>query len=101
MMRPPRGEGGSLVEIQDLEGLPPTVSVDEAAEILGVSRSTAFDMAREFLATGEGLPVLRCGRRLRVPVPRLFRLLGLDPDGAGLEARPPGGSSHPDHGDAA
>lgn len=89
-----------IVRLQDLEGLPPTVSVDEAAEILGVSRNTAFDMAREFLATGEGLPVLRCGRRLRVPVPRLFRLLGLDA-GPGPGAGPPGDSSRPDHGDAA
>jgi len=55
----------------------PAASVEEAAEILGVSRGTAFNMAREYLATGRGLPVLRCGRRLVVLVPRLLQLLGL------------------------
>lgn len=62
---------------QDLSRLPPTISVEEAAGILGVSRGTAFNMAREFLARGNGLPVLRCGRRLVVPVPRLLEMLGV------------------------
>ena len=42
--------------VEQLRSLPPTVSVEQAAEILGVSRGTAFNMACEFLATGRGLP---------------------------------------------
>lgn len=55
-----------------------TISVEEAGEVLGVSRNTAYALAREFLATGgeRGLPVLRLGsRRMRVPVPQLEALL--------------------------
>ncbi|MDZ4865697.1 MAG: helix-turn-helix domain-containing protein [Alphaproteobacteria bacterium] len=43
----------------------------DAATILGVSRSKAYEMAR----SGE-LPVIRMGRRLVVPMARLERLLG-------------------------
>lgn len=39
-----------------------TVSVDEAAHLLGVSRSHAYDLV------GRGvLPAIRLGRRLRIP----------------------------------
>jgi hypothetical protein len=90
--RPPREKEefmrASGMTVEQLRSLPPTVSVERAAEILGVSRGTAFNMAREFLATGRGLPVLRCGRRLVVLVPRLLQLLGLpdqseDPEAGG------------------
>ena len=46
-----------------------TYTVEEAAKILGISRSTAYECAR----TGE-LPVLRFGRRMVVPATAL-RLL--------------------------
>ena len=55
-----------------------TISVEQAGEVLGVSRNTAYALAREFLATGgaSGLPVLRLGaRRMRVPVRQLEALL--------------------------
>jgi excisionase family DNA binding protein len=47
-----------------------TVSVPEAARILGISRALAY----ELVARGE-LPSLRLGRRLVVPVARLAALL--------------------------
>jgi excisionase family DNA binding protein len=47
-----------------------TLTVDEAAELLGVSRSTAYSLVRQ----GE-LPSLRLGRRIVVPVRRLLALL--------------------------
>lgn len=47
-----------------------TVSVEEAAQVLGISRGGAYDAARR----GE-LPTMRLGRRLRVPVPSLLRML--------------------------
>jgi excisionase family DNA binding protein len=48
-----------------------TVRVDEAAQILGISRSTAYEAVRR----GE-LPVIRIGRRLVVPRAALERMLG-------------------------
>ena len=43
------------------------VSVEEAARILGVSRSLAYAMAKLWLTGGEdGLPSIRFGRRILV-----------------------------------
>ena len=52
--------------------LPPLLSVEQACELLGVSRSAGYRAA----ATGD-LPTLRWGRRLYVPTARLLALLGL------------------------
>ncbi len=51
----------------------PTISVDQAGEILGISRSSAYQAAR----TGE-IPTIRIGRRLVVPTAALLRLLEFD-----------------------
>jgi len=51
-----------------------TVTVEEAAELLGVSRSTAYSLVRQ----GE-LPSLRLGRRIVVPMRRLLALLDGEP----------------------
>ena len=48
-----------------------TLAVSEVARILGVSRSTAFVMAK----SGQ-LPTIRVGRRVVVPIAPLNRLLG-------------------------
>ena len=50
-----------------------TVSVPVAGRFVGLGRDAAFAAARR----GE-LPVLRMGRRLLVPVPKLLALLGAD-----------------------
>jgi len=47
-----------------------TYSVTEAARLLGISRTKAYECIR----TGE-LPALRLGRRIVVPAARLERLL--------------------------
>ncbi len=47
-----------------------TLTIDEAAEALGISRNTAFARAK----TGE-LPVIRLGRRLLVPRKALDAML--------------------------
>ena len=54
-----------------LHELPPTISVEKAGEILGISRRSAYRAA----ARGE-LPTLKVGRRLLVPTPRLLDMLG-------------------------
>jgi excisionase family DNA binding protein len=50
-----------------------TMTVNEAAQALGISRTLAYEMVR----SGE-LPSLRLGRRVVVPVRTLERMLGLD-----------------------
>jgi excisionase family DNA binding protein len=53
----------------------PTMTVEQAAELLGLGRSSAYEAVRR----GE-LPALRFGRALRVPTARLRVLLGIDPE---------------------
>jgi excisionase family DNA binding protein len=48
----------------------PYLTIPEAATLLRVSRTTAYEMARRYLLTGgrEGLPVVRVNKRLlRIP----------------------------------
>ena len=47
-----------------------TVTVTEAAEILGIGRNTAYEAVRR----GE-IPTIRIGKRILVPVAALERLL--------------------------
>jgi excisionase family DNA binding protein len=49
---------------------PATMTVEEAARVLGISRGTAYKAAR----AGQ-IPTLRLGNRLLVPRPALNRLL--------------------------
>lgn len=50
-----------------------TLTVAEAAELLGISKSAAYD----FVRSGE-LPAIRLGRRVLIPESALLRLLGED-----------------------
>jgi hypothetical protein len=47
----------------------PLLTVEEAAGVLRIGRSLAYQLAREYDATGgmSGLPVIRLGGCLRVP----------------------------------
>lgn len=58
-----------------LRQLPPTITVTQAAEVLGISRRAAYRAAH----TGE-LPNFRVGSRILVPTARLLELLGLATD---------------------
>lgn len=51
----------------------PTITVREAAALLGISERSAYDAAHR----GE-LPVIRLGRRMTVPTVLVLRMLGLD-----------------------
>ena len=54
----------------------PTLSVEQAAVVLGLGRSSAYEMAR--LGT---LPTIRLSpRRVRVPTAALRSVLGLPPE---------------------
>lgn len=66
------GKGRAVTSVLDVNWRSrATVTVEEAAQILGVGRSTAYESAR----TGD-LPTIAFGRRLVVPVAKLRRMLG-------------------------
>ncbi|MGH9029463.1 MAG: helix-turn-helix domain-containing protein [Acidimicrobiales bacterium] len=58
--------------------VPSVLTVEEAAKVLRIGRTAAYQLAQRFEATSgaEGLPVIRVGHLLRVPVPELERRLG-------------------------
>jgi len=65
-----------------LDSGPQTLTVEDAARVPRIGRTTVYALAREWRATGgrSGLPVLELGRSLRVPRVALERLLdGLPP----------------------
>ncbi len=47
-----------------------TMSVDEMAAAIGISRPKAYELAHS-----DGFPVIRIGRRIRIPVTELERWL--------------------------
>lgn len=51
----------------------PTITVKEAAALLGISERSAYDAVHR----GE-IPVIRLGRRMTVPTVPILRMLGLD-----------------------
>jgi excisionase family DNA binding protein len=70
-----------MATLQDMPrgaDLPPLLSVEQACELLGVSRSAGYRAA----ATGD-LPTVCWGRRLYVPTARLLKVLGLPWEKAG------------------
>ena len=76
---------GALAEL----GQRATITVEEAAAILGIGRSAAYEAARR----GQ-LPTRRLGRRLFVPVPALLRWLGAEePPPAGVSQDRPGSAT--------
>jgi excisionase family DNA binding protein len=69
---PTKADSATGRVLSDVTELPPTVTVEHAAKLLGVSRSAAYRAA----ARGE-LPTIAFGRRRLVPTRRLLELLGL------------------------
>jgi excisionase family DNA binding protein len=61
---------------RDLAELPAVLNVEQAAEVLGLSRTAAYELIR----TGEWpTPVFRLGRLIRIPTAPVLRLLGVAP----------------------
>lgn len=58
--------------LPDVQSLPPTLDVPAAAALLGISRSTAYELVR---TNRWPTPVLRLGRLIRVPSAALVQLL--------------------------
>jgi len=55
----------------------PLLTIEEAARLLRIGRSLAYELARQYLASGGrvGLPVIRIGSCLRVPRWALMELI--------------------------
>jgi excisionase family DNA binding protein len=67
---PKEGRSALAIDLEELRGRH-TCSIEEAAALLGIGRSTAY------AAAGDGsLPVLKVSHRLLVSVSRLLALLG-------------------------
>jgi hypothetical protein len=60
----------------DLTTLPPVLDVATAGRLLGLGRSAAYELVH---AGTWPTPVLRLGRRWRIPTAPLLTLLGLTP----------------------
>lgn len=70
-----------------IAALPPALDLPAAANLLGISRTSAYELVR----TGEWpSPVLRLGHRIKIPTQPLLELLGLSTGqaaGSGAEPR--------------
>ena len=66
-----------------LDGLPLMLTVEEAAKVLRVSRTTAYKLVQEYRATGgrTGIPHVRLGARVLVRRVDLGEIVGM-PQGA-------------------
>lgn len=66
--------------------IPPFLTVEEASRLLKIGRTKAYDLTREWRATGgrSGLPVIDLGDVLRVPGLAIEQMLG-----TGLGTPPP------------
>jgi excisionase family DNA binding protein len=58
----------------DLLALPPAIDIPTAAQVLGVGRSSAYELIRR---NEWPTPVLRLGRVIRIPRAPLLALLGV------------------------
>ncbi len=48
----------------------PTISVETYAQLMGIGRSLAYNLARD-----GSIPVIRLGRRLRIPSAAVLKML--------------------------
>jgi len=71
------------MRLADLGDLPPTLSTEQAAEVLGCGVDHLWKLARE-----GGAPVepLRLGHRLRWPTVAVLRSIGIDPEVGEVQA---------------
>jgi hypothetical protein len=72
------------------DALPPTMTVDAAAQFLGISRSTAYTLSTRYRETDghEGLPNVRFGTRVLILTGPLLELVRLTPGAVAEEPLP-------------
>jgi hypothetical protein len=73
--QPALGANGRALTDAEIRALPPVVDLTTAARILGVGTSAAYQLAR----TGRWpTPILRFGRKFRVPTAPMLALIEID-----------------------
>ena len=75
---------GLTVDEDDLRQLPVVVDLVTAAAVLGIVRTTAYELVR---AGRWPTPILRLGNRIRVPTAALRELLSLSTADAAVQTR--------------
>ena len=68
----------------DLNDLPAALTVEEAASVCQIGRSSAYEGVR----TGE-IPSIRIGRSIRVPTALLMKMLGVETIAESADRSPP------------
>lgn len=58
----------------ELTQLPPTLDLVDAARLLGIGRTLAYEMVRQQTWP---TPIIRAGRKIRVPSAPVLRILGV------------------------
>ena len=68
------------MSVDHLDSMPEVLTVEEAAQVLRISRNAAYALTRLWRCSGgrEGLPVIELGRSLRVSKRELKRLLSIE-----------------------
>ena len=64
----------TTTSVVDLANLPPTLDLVDAARILGIGRTLAYEMVRDGTWP---TPIIRAGRKIRVPSAPLQEVLGV------------------------
>jgi predicted DNA-binding transcriptional regulator AlpA len=65
----------TTASVLDLTSLPPTLDLVDAAKLLGIGRTLAYEMVRDETWP---TPIIRAGRKIRVPSKPLLQMLGYD-----------------------
>ena len=73
----PQGRTDIIVTASEVSQLPALIGVQQACDLLGISRSAGYR------AAAGDLPTIRLGRRLYVPTAQLCALIGLPLEAAG------------------
>jgi excisionase family DNA binding protein len=82
--RQPERRSDRQADTRTLKGLPLMLTIEEAAGILRISRTSAYKLAEEYRRSGgsSGLPHVRLGSRLLVRRADLAEITGTPPDAA-------------------
>ncbi|MCF7552205.1 hypothetical protein [Pseudonocardia sp. WMMC193] len=65
--------------MDELLALPPAIDIPTAGQALGVSRGRAYQMAKNGEWPFEDIPILKLGKRFKIPTAALLKYLGVEP----------------------